>query len=262
MPFPESERVIYAKNPLEQVICQFRFPDVLRIGVSDPVGFQEKIRELYPIYREKAEVAITIPPEIAQQIPQEIAGQFGPGKRAYDFVSGDGRWVVGLTNNFVALTDNNYERWEKFRDHFEVVFNALVEEYRPSFFTRIGLRYRNLIKKSELDLEDADWSNLLNRFIVGELASPEIKDSIDEIAHIILMNLDDGKSKVRMQHGFSKDNKGNVIGYVIDNDFFLDEQREISDGLGIITRFNEQNRRLFRWSITERLHKAMEPSNI
>ncbi len=262
MVFPAYKRVIYSKNPLERVICQFRFPDILKIGASDPVNFQEKIRESYPIYREKAEVSVALPAELIQQLPQEIAGLFGSSKKAYDFLSSDEMWTVGLTNNFLALTCDDYKRWEQFRDHFEVPFNALVEVYEPSFFTRIGLRYRNLIKKSALGLDDADWSEIFNSYIIGELASPELKGAIEDITHIILMSLDDGSSKVRIRHGFVKDNNGKIIGYTLDNDFFTDKQMEVSDGLALINRFNEQNRRLFRWCISPRLHEAMAPEEI
>jgi len=31
MPFPEVKRVIYEHNPLDKVICQLRFPPILRI---------------------------------------------------------------------------------------------------------------------------------------------------------------------------------------------------------------------------------------
>jgi hypothetical protein len=44
-PFPESERIIYAKNPLESVICQLRFPAILKISSEPPVEFQETLRK-------------------------------------------------------------------------------------------------------------------------------------------------------------------------------------------------------------------------
>jgi len=47
--FPESERVIYEKAPLVQVICQLRFPQILRIESQLPVEFQERIRDAFPI---------------------------------------------------------------------------------------------------------------------------------------------------------------------------------------------------------------------
>lgn len=39
--FPKAQRVKYAKCPLREVICQFRFSPILEIGVSDPARFPE-----------------------------------------------------------------------------------------------------------------------------------------------------------------------------------------------------------------------------
>ena len=54
MPFPETDRVIYAHNPLEQVICQFRFPPILRIDSELPAQFQDRIRHEFPSLIEKS----------------------------------------------------------------------------------------------------------------------------------------------------------------------------------------------------------------
>ena len=52
MPFPDSERVIYQRNPLLEVICQLRFPSILRIDSEAPAVFQERVRKEYPMYQE------------------------------------------------------------------------------------------------------------------------------------------------------------------------------------------------------------------
>ena len=41
--FSNDERVIYAKRQLVEVICQLRFPEILKIDVSEPADFQERI---------------------------------------------------------------------------------------------------------------------------------------------------------------------------------------------------------------------------
>ena len=51
MPFPRSEKVIYQKPPLVEVICQLRFPANLRIEASSPVEFQDAVKAEFPIYR-------------------------------------------------------------------------------------------------------------------------------------------------------------------------------------------------------------------
>ena len=51
MPFPESERVVFRRNTLAEVICQLRFPPILEIAAKDPAAFQEQIRAEYPLYQ-------------------------------------------------------------------------------------------------------------------------------------------------------------------------------------------------------------------
>jgi uncharacterized protein (TIGR04255 family) len=48
MKFPASQRVKHIRNPLMEVICQVRFPKILRIDAEVPVNFQEEIRSEYP----------------------------------------------------------------------------------------------------------------------------------------------------------------------------------------------------------------------
>ena len=53
--FSQQPRCIYRENPLGQVICQLRFPEILTIGANVPVEFQEAIRDQYPRYAAKQE---------------------------------------------------------------------------------------------------------------------------------------------------------------------------------------------------------------
>lgn len=48
--FSDSERVHYAKAQLAEVVCQLRFPSILRIAAEEPADFQERIRATYPRY--------------------------------------------------------------------------------------------------------------------------------------------------------------------------------------------------------------------
>ena len=260
MQFPETERVIYAKNPLEQVICQLRFPPILRIEASTPAGFQERIRKEFPQFQEKTEFAAILPPELVQILSQEVIQSLKPSHKLYQFATNDGSLVVSLASGFISLTSSNYVRWESFINRLMQVLNALKEEYSPAHFTRIGLRYRNLIQKRVLGLQDADWPELLNENLIRELATPDLADNIEEVAHRILMRMNYGQSKVHIQHGLAIDpDTKQSVGYGIDCDFFDEGEINVDDAINQLVKFNNYNRRLFRWCITERLHFAMEP---
>src|SRR5437016_5486281 len=172
--FPEAPRVIYRKKPSEEVICQLRFPAILRIDAEPPASFQERIREQYPNFRENPSSGFStmgIPADFARFFEAEFP--FTSGK-TYEFASPDRSWMVHLDRDSLAVTTRAYERWEGFKEHLHYPFKALCEIYRPTFFARIGLRYKDVIRRSKLGLEGIPWSELLNPYIAAEFGAAVI----------------------------------------------------------------------------------------
>ena len=154
MPFPETARVIYGKNPLREVVCQLRFPRILKIEAEVPVDFQEHIRKQFPIYKEN--VPEIMPPVIREMIPGQIADALPRQRRTHEFYSKDRKWRVGLTSSFIALTTYSYDRWGNFYSRIQDLLQVFNETYEPAFFTRIGLRYINLIDRSAIHAEQVE----------------------------------------------------------------------------------------------------------
>jgi hypothetical protein len=54
MPFPAAERVTFQKNPLNEVICQLRFPPILKIDHHEPgrmsMVFRSALRSFKAIF--------------------------------------------------------------------------------------------------------------------------------------------------------------------------------------------------------------------
>lgn len=261
MIFPDSPRVIYSQNPLEEVICQLRFPAILRVDTEIPAAFQDKIRNDYPLFteRQSPEEGLGIPPEVLKALGQDLP--IHTGKQGYEFASDDQVWKVVLTRDFLALTTTKYERWEQFRGHLMLPLGALIEQYSPAFYSRIGLRYRDVIKKSKLDLKEVQWSELLNSYVAGELSSP-IASAIKKVSRGVNIELPNGMGQVRIRHGLMSPNESGEQYYVIDADFYTDQRTEVSDAIERLGHFNREAGRLFRWCITERLHAAMGPQAI
>ena len=46
--FSQEPRRLLKRNQLMEVICQFRFPEILAIAAKPPVDFQEAIRDEFP----------------------------------------------------------------------------------------------------------------------------------------------------------------------------------------------------------------------
>lgn len=258
MPFPETPRVIYSKNPLREVVCQLRFPKILKIETEVPADFQEQIRKEYPLYEEN--LPEIIPPEILKIIPSEFAGRLPRQTRTYNFHSKDRKWRVGFTSGFIALTTFEYDRWGNFFSRMQSLLNIFKEIYEPAFFTRIGLRYINLIEPSAINIEDVHWRNLINPEIVSFLGSPELEETeILESVQLTKINLGQDQGQVQIRQGLASDEKDNE-GYLIDSDFFI--EGEIEDAIPNLRSFNRHAGRVFRYCISDTLHRAMEPVEI
>src|SRR4030042_3156809 len=150
MPFPDAPRVIYKRNPLDRVICQLRFSKLGGIETEMPSQFQECIRKDFPEFQEKEETSLNLllPQRIQQERPTELLRQVMPSRsKNYEFSSEDGVWRVNLTRTFVALTTSKYIRRSEFNERLEGSFKALIEIYKPAYFSRIGLRYVDVIKR-------------------------------------------------------------------------------------------------------------------
>lgn len=261
MLFPETERVLYAKNPLEQVICQLRFPAILRIGREVPASFQDRVRERFPLYSERLglEIPADAPPQVARALVEaQPAIAFG----VRDFASEDARWKLSLSHEFLALTCTNYVRWEEFRDHLRYAWEALVKEYQPAFVSRVGLRYQNAIQRSILGLGDVPWSELLEPHIAAELADAVVGPRVRDTQKAVVIELDEAAGFVCIRHGIRIDQGSDEQIYVLDNDFFREKRTEDVDVFPLLDTYHVEAGRLFRWCLSDRLHTALGPEPV
>ena len=259
MTFPESQRVVFQQNPLAEVICQLKFPTILGISAEKPAKFQNQIRDLYPFY----EVS---PPSL----PKELAKVFEtltlptPGGETVRFLTEDKSRCISLSPEFVAFTEKVYVEWDFFMAEVTRAKDALEETYTPAFYTRIGLRYRNVIDREALELGDTRWDQLLKPGIAGLLSEHDkigapIRDLQAE-ATIALVEVPGGLATVR--HGLRRVPPDNREVYYIDTDCHISERTEGKNVGAILGTFNRLNGNLFRWAITDSLRATLGPTEI
>jgi len=264
MPFPESKRIIYEKNPLDKVVCQLKFPHILKIDTESPSDFQEKIRKDFPNFSETMKYDIRVTPAEKAAVSPDLLKQIIrlPGNRNYEFSSEDKKWKVNLTRNFLALTTSCYTRWEEFRSRVEHLFGALVEIYSPMNFSRIGLRYIDIIKRSILGLSNVGWNELLEPHLLGLLSSPEVGTDVHAFESKYEINLENNKGSVTIITRFVEAVDTSEVCYMIDSDFYTTEKTNVNNAIEILDYYHIIASRLIQWCITNRLHKAMNPKEI
>jgi uncharacterized protein (TIGR04255 family) len=255
MPIPNVKRVIFAKHALVEVVSQFTFPRLLEIDTELPVGFQKMIQKDYP--------ALSAGKMVEFQLDLEKAETRRADARRYEFSSQDGKWQAVLTSEFIALTTADYKKWEDFKAKMLQLVDTIIDCYRPSVFTRIGLRYRDSIAREPLGLTDVPWRDLLAPHISGVLG----REGMDErevlgLRSSFALSLPNNV-KVQVNHGIALGRSGTPE-YMIDSDFFVDQPTEAT--LDAATRtleaFRPHTNNLFNWFICERLFNAMEPTAV
>ena len=262
MPFTEVSRVIYRKNPLRQVVCQLRFPPLLRIDAELPAAFQDAIRREFPNLSETSEWRVEVPSALRSAIPPEVVSQMlqSSGSKNYEFSSEDNQWKVNLTRSFIALSTSRYYRWEEFKQKLDLPLDALIGVYSPTHFSRVGLRYVDVIKRSDLNLADVPWHELLQPYILGVLGSASVATQVEACESGCEIRLSDGESMVRLLTKLTS--VDDEASFVVDSDFYNTSKTKVDEALTRLDFFNTRASRLIQWCITERLHEAMEPQQL
>jgi uncharacterized protein (TIGR04255 family) len=260
MHFPEYDRVIYSRNPLIQVACKLTFPPILKIAHQEPFDFQDEIRSQYPLYEN---TTIQFPPEFSQMAQKLNLPTLGDV--CHNFKSEDQRWQLSITKDFIVLTTSAYERYEQFQGRFKEIIDVFERLYQPSFYTRVGLQYRDLIVRSKLGIEDRKWSELITKHIASELYDPEMSASVRFMNKSLVLDMDVGQ--INLNHGLvtvtEADAAQGEIAYLLDADFYVDQKIERTEDVwNLLNQFNKSAGKFFRWSITDVLHTAMEPQSV
>lgn len=256
--FPDSERRVFQQNPLAEVICQLRFQPVLRIETEMPADFQDGIRARFPGYTKQA---TGLPAGLPQEVARALFAQGlidGAERRTLHRFDGR-RSHVSLARDSVALSTEAYSDWEAFFDDLTLVVKALAATYRPSDFTRVGLRYRNLIHRTAIGLGvETPWTDLLAPHALGELVEPRLAAAAVETLR--QLSLQFGRAnRVTIRHGLVREEETQEQCYIVDADFYTEATTSWDDARVLLTEYREQAGYLFRWLITEKLFKVLGP---
>ena len=256
MNFKEFEKVEYKHNILFEVLFQARFPEILRISEERPVKFQDILRkEGYP------ELGSDIP-LLPSNMPKELEEIVSTNK-VFHFFSEKKDWKVSLAKNFVALTCNgNYRNYADFRERLEKVLRLFSETYEPSYFTRIGLRYRDIVNKTFLPHVENGIEDFIPKHIFPELKT-SIEKNIETLQKASLFS--DGDIKANVFHTLAEvsgkcgqKHLSNEKSYIIDVDCYSESNtKEIENVLKKCNIFKKHCWNIFQWSITDSLRDTL-----
>ena len=247
---PQYEQVMFDESPLEKVVCQLRFHQILKINASPPAEFQDLIRDQFPVFGQERGIQFSLAgsqPVVATNEP------------SWQFKSTDENWVVSLTNQFLALTSVAYDDFNGFLSNLKPVIKAFETVYSPPFYTRVGLRYVNRFIRFREDGQRIPWEKLLNKRLSAAHADPVLKQGVTECNHHFLLKSDPGQIGWRYSHDIGQSEGQPAERFTIDFDHFVADKVSCGDVVERLICFNDIIYRFFRWCLTEEGYNSLGP---
>lgn len=260
--FSINKRCRYRANQLSDVICQFRFPEILAIEANAPVAFQEAIREEFPQFLRRQEVPA---PKITGT-PGNMTLQNQTPITNYQFTSADGVWRVNLTGKFISLSCSRYSCWESFAGKLDKPLAAFIQAYKPAYFERVGLRYLNFISRANLGLDGVPFSQLIAPCYLGPLSEEDVLESTSIRCSVDAeLNLRGGcRVKLHAGPGLVKRNgvADKEVKFIFDQDLYIQGPLQLNLSTGALQTLHSQANSIFQGAILPQLHEAMEPEDL
>jgi uncharacterized protein (TIGR04255 family) len=177
-------------------------------------------------------------------------GSFAPAA-AHIFRSKKQRWTLTLRSSAITLETQDYDSFAEFEQRIAFVIEAAVATIDSDFFTRVGLRYINVLpfNSNEIDL----W---VNPSLVTPLRAGVYGD-VDEMWQQVRGHTTAGG--FFFQHGLNPDMRRDRREYILDYDFYC-EDVGVRDTMTILNSLKDLEFAMFIWSLGERAREHLGPS--
>lgn len=243
----ESDNVDrYKRNFLQQVVCEFRFPILMELGdPKPPVQFVNALRKDYPIL------------EMGNEVTLGIGGGATGSNHVHTMRSAKKTSSVSIKQSSLSIETSSYKEFADMKKQIMRVAKAAIPVIDSNFFTRIGLRYINVI-----DCEDDPVRGWINPALVAPLQASAFF-GINEYAGKVSLLTEDGGCL--LQHGLKfkpNDGEGDIIPqYFIDIDTFRNEV-ELDDVEHALAAMHQQAFNIFDWSIGDLARDHLVAENL
>lgn len=241
--FPEQKDIRLKRAPLTEVICQVRFPPILRIASESPTAFQEKVRAKLPQLEE--ERGLTVLPVAGNAMPSV---QIQPAPPVYQFKSGDGNTTLTLAPNFYALSTKAYQHWADFWTMLALANDAVQDVYEPNYAVRIGLRYINEITFANTGLkEKAELRALLRSDLLTFYDQGPWEQPLEMLNRWVLVG-EQETDRLTIRVGFKE---GSEPVALLDFDYFQEGNIPFETLEAFCQRAHDTIYKAFRWALVD-----------
>ncbi len=235
---PLVEPVTFGVTHIKTVVCELRFPALLELERKKLSEFQAPLRNAYPLYDRQRSIDVS---------PIEV----GPGEVAHLFASRDKQWTVSVKHVAIGLETSHYTSFKEFEDRLRQIVKLSPPLIHSDFYTRVGIRYVNVIPVRELPL-----THFINRDLVAPL-SDGIFGTVGKYIQEVRGNAQHGSYTLR--HGFADDAGEGSPHYMLDFDFY-DGNVSASDLIDRVKSFRAESFSFFIWCLGGGLRDTMYAS--
>ncbi|MBN2497436.1 MAG: TIGR04255 family protein [Deltaproteobacteria bacterium] len=248
---PDCPQVTFEEPPLQEVVCQLRFHQILKIVTMMPADFQDLIRKEFPVHVQEHGVQVAV----AGGQPIMAA----TNEPTWQFRSADDKWLVSLASSFIALKTTAYSDFDGFLNQLLPVVQAFETTYQPPFYVRVGLRYVNRWVLPREEDRPISWSDLLNPYIAGWFSEPVLRDGIAETRHHLILQTERGQIGCRYSRDVGQADGTSAEQFTLDFDHYATGQIACKDIRGLLVDSNSIVFRLFCWCLTDQGYHSLKP---
>ena len=266
MKIKSSEKFMYAKNPLIQVLAQIRF-DRCQSLMSGPTEAQKRVFANSGFVTETIEQSASIQIEFGSNAG-ESTPPIAPIPIVFHYGAVDEQSKLSVCADFIAVSCTKYVDWTQFKSLLLPAFTGFAELNTHLKVNRVGLRYRDLIERENLGLQGVPWSELLAPIICGVFGAEDFfQDDLIEEAGVeqqvtqVLLNF--RESKLLLQSALLRSTgEQPTQAVLIDTDFYRELPEKTASSMvgNIIESLHKNADAAFRCCIKEKLHVAFGPT--
>jgi uncharacterized protein (TIGR04255 family) len=255
MDFPSAPHIVYPRNTLMAVLCDFRFPKILKINHLEPHELQDILRgKGYTEFH----VTVSMSPEVLSTGTVQVAQI-----KTFHFFSPDHGWRISLSSEHIALTCSRwYRHHDEFKEKLSEMLHTFSDVYNPSEFRRIGLRYQNVVNSTSLPtLKGIEWHEVVPAKIFPELHE-SIGKSIKTLEKMMRLEGDDMIAQVIYAYGEMagtfEGTDFNQPSYSIDIDCFVEKKLEATNVLSHYDSLRRKVYDIFHYSISPTIQDGLQ----
>jgi uncharacterized protein (TIGR04255 family) len=250
--FPHKPDVALENSPLIEVICQVKFPLILRIGKEDPSEFQDRVRGRFPELEVEHGFLMRIPGPASVGTP---SAELQP--KIFRFRTPDRQTAISLAVDFYALSTNRYSHWKDFAADLGLAQAAIQQVYQPAYATRLGLRFVNRFTQANTGYATmSQVLNLLRPELTAQLSSEAWSEPVSLLSQLVLS---DGEAKLTLRTGYGEE-QGEAF-FLLDLDYYEEGRLTLDSLIERCTHYHEVIYDAFRWCLREESLAIFRPLN-